>query len=515
MTNNPTTAAASKFLPIDEIAARAAEARAEGLSVVQAHGTFDLLHIGHLRHLRLARNEGDRLVVTLTGDSHVNKGPGRPVFSENMRAEMIAALECVDYVGIVHAPLATEAIEKIKPQIYAKGPDYLNAEDDVTGGIVLERNAVEANGGRVAITEDITFSSSALINRNLPVFEPELREYLESQRETLPLDSLFELIYKVKDFKVLVVGDAIIDEYIYVRPMAKAPKENMIATLRQDREVFSGGVFAAANHLAGLCKEVHVLTCVGAGCEFREQIEAAAAPNVRLHCYEREDCPTTRKTRYIDEAYFRKLFEVYDMDDAPLDDALEAEAAQWIADAAKDFDLVVVTDFGHGMISPRMIQVLRENARFLAANAQTNSANFGFNLITRYPGADFICIDAPEARLAMGDRQTNLFDLVSERMPDELNCDRLIVTNGKNGCIAKQRGSEAISIPALTRSVVDTVGAGDAFFAVASPLVAAGGDINRAAFIGNAAGAIKVGILGHRKAVDRASLMKYLTTLLK
>jgi len=167
-----------KLRSIDELSAITREAQATGATVVLAHGTFDLIHIGHLRHLRQARAEGSMLLVTITADAFVTKGPGRPVFSERMRAEMLAALECVDFVGIQHAPKAIDAIRTIRPDVYAKGSDYKNPDDDVTGGIVEERNAVEAHGGRIAFTEDVTFSSSSLINRHLSVFDPTLDEFL-------------------------------------------------------------------------------------------------------------------------------------------------------------------------------------------------------------------------------------------------------------------------------------------------------------------------------------------------
>jgi len=235
-----------KLRSIDELSAITREAQATGATVVLAHGTFDLIHIGHLRHLRQARAEGSMLLVTITADAFVTKGPGRPVFSERMRAEMLAALECVDFVGIQHAPKAIDAIRTIRPDVYAKGSDYKNPDDDVTGGIVEERNAVEAHGGRIAFTEDVTFSSSSLINRHLSVFDPTLDEFLEAQREKDVLGPLLELLDRVKDYRVLMVGDAIIDDYRYVSAMGKSPKETMIATLFHDREVFAGGVFAAA-----------------------------------------------------------------------------------------------------------------------------------------------------------------------------------------------------------------------------------------------------------------------------
>src|SRR5215470_7046884 len=114
----------SKVLTLDELAACTRRLREAGRVVVQAHGTFDLLHLGHVRHLEAARALGDVLVVTVTADAFVNKGPGRPVFAEALRAEMLAALQFVTYVAISEASDAISALEAIRPAVYAKGNDY-------------------------------------------------------------------------------------------------------------------------------------------------------------------------------------------------------------------------------------------------------------------------------------------------------------------------------------------------------------------------------------------------------
>ncbi len=504
-----------KIRSLEELAEIAKDLRKSGKKIVLAHGTFDLLHVGHLRHLRLARKEGDCLFVTLTADAFVNKGPGRPVFSEDMRAEFMSELDCVDYVGIHHDALAVDAIRKVKPDVYAKGSDYQNAEEDVTGGIIEERAAVEKHGGRVFFTDDITYSSTALINRHLAVFEPSLDQYLESQRDKGLLDELLALIEKVKDYRVLIIGDAIIDDYRYVSAIGKSPKEHMIATLFNNREVFAGGVFAAANHVAGFCREVELVTTIGDDAEYEKLIRNSLKPNVKLQAFRRKGKPTTRKTRFIDRGYLRKMFEVYHMDDTPITPQIERKVEQIVRDRGDSFDLVIVTDFGHGLISPALIATLTNSVKFLAVNAQSNSANMGYNLITRYPRADYICIDVPEARLAVSDRSSDVNEIAGEALPARIDCPRLIVTHGMNGCFGHERGREIVHIPAFTKTVVDTVGAGDAFFTVTAPLAAAGGPIDQIAFIGNAAGAIKVGIVGHRSAVERIPLIKFLTTLLK
>lgn len=505
----------AKLKSLDDLSDIAAKERSHGGTVVLAHGTFDLLHIGHLRHLRRARKEGSMLIVTITADAHVNKGPGRPIFSEHMRAEMLAALECVDYVGICNYPQAIEAIQAIKPNVYAKGSDYSDPKDDVTGGILLERNAVESIGGRIELTDDIVFSSSSLINRHFKVFDPTLEEFLESWRDQGRAARLAALIDKVRDYRVLMIGDAIIDDYNYVSAMGKSPKEHMIATLFGKREVFAGGVFAAANHVAGFCKEIEVVTTIGGGCEYRDLIEKSLHPNVKLHFFEQDGVPTTRKSRFIDESYLRKLFEVYFMNDTPIAPEIETRINRLIGERAKEFNLVIVTDFGHGLVTRPIIDNLCRSAKFLAVNAQSNSANLGFNLITKYPKADYVCIDAPEARLAISDRATPIRDLASKILPSRIDCSRIVVTQGKDGSVGYDAARGIAHAPAFTKTVVDTMGAGDAFFAVTAPMAAAGGDIEDIIFIGNAAGAIKVGVVGHRKSVERAPLLKYITTLLK
>jgi rfaE bifunctional protein nucleotidyltransferase chain/domain len=504
-----------KIRTLAEVAVACEQAKRAGQTVVQAHGTFDLLHLGHVRHLEAARKVGDVLIVTITADRFVNKGPGRPVFSADLRAEMLATLEYVDWVAINDAPDAVSAIERIRPSIYIKGQDYQNPQGDITGKITLERNAVEAHGGRIHFTDEVTFSSTALINRHLNVFEPHIREHLDTLRQNGGLEELCDLIDSVAGYRVLLVGDAIIDEYQYVLPMHKTPKENMIATRYQDREVFAGGVFAAANHVASFCKQVDIITCLGDFDSHEDLVRQSLKPNVGLKTFTRNAAPTTLKRRFVDPSYMRKLFEVYFMNDEPLPPDLQSDVDRAIADMAADYDVVIAADFGHGLLARSSIDALSANARFLAVNTQSNSANLGYNLITKYHRADYICIDAPEARLAVSDRLSNVGDIARRLAEDYIDCSKIIVTQGKHGCVTFDSDGIVHTIPAFAKNVVDTVGAGDAFLAVTAPLVAAGGPMSLIGFIGNVVGALKVEIVGHRRSIEKASLIKGITGLLK
>jgi rfaE bifunctional protein nucleotidyltransferase chain/domain len=506
-----------KIRSITELAPIVARFRAEGKTVVHAHGVFDVLHIGHVRHLEEAARLGDKLIVTITADRHVNKGPGRPIFNEHLRAEMLASLEYVDWVGVNQDPDAVILLNTLKPSVYVKGPEYARPEDDVTGKISKEVEAVQSHGGRVAITTDtVVFSSSNLINQHFSIYERPVREYLDNMRKTIGLEKVLEQLDAIKDFRVLLIGDTIIDDYQYVEPMGKSPKESLVATKYVDRELFAGGVIAASNHVAGFCREVEVVTALGMTDSHEALIRKNLAPNVKLHPVWRDGVPTTRKTRFVDTSYaMRKMFEVYFFDDRPLPQSSTAEITKLLENIAGDFDCVIVTDFGHGLISNPIIDVLSKEARFLAINAQTNSANTGFNLITRYKKADLICIDGPEARLAIGDKDMDVTSIVSSALPERISCQRFIVTQGRHGCATYDSKVGLGRVPALTNTMVDPVGAGDAFLSLASPIAAAGTPLDLVGFFGNVAGAIKIGIVGHRTPVGKVPVVKFVTSLLK
>jgi rfaE bifunctional protein nucleotidyltransferase chain/domain len=508
--------AREKIHSIAELVRIADEMREVQRRVVLCHGVFDLVHMGHVRHLEAARQEGDVLIVTVTADRFVNKGPGRPIFGEKVRAEMLAALEYVDHVGINEEPDAEVLLDIIRPDVYVKGSDYENPEEDITGKIASERDAVERHGGRLVFTHDITFSSSNLINRYLDVYDPPLRDFLDGLRANGGPDRVRALIERASGMTVTIVGEIIIDEYQYVGTLGKSAKEHIIATLYQATEIFAGGVCAAANHAAAFCAHVDLVTCLAQDCPYEDMIRKNLKPNVRLHVVRVGDRPTTRKLRFIDQGgYMRKLFEVYFMDDRPFAKDVRDALAAVVADKARDADLVIVNDFGHGMIGPEVVGVVRASARFVAVNAQTNAGNQGYNLITKYRNANYICIDAPEARLATSDKYSDIEQVVGEVLPRVTECEKVIVTHGSFGSYTYAPDEGITRIPAFTKTVVDTVGAGDAFFAVTAPLVAAGGRMSDVGFVGNAAGAIKVGIVGHRQSVEKIPLMKFVSTLLK
>ena len=171
----------SKIINIENIKKILSEKRKYGKKIVQCHGVFDLLHVGHIRHFKEAKSLGDILVVSVTSDKFVNKGPGRPAFNELQRLEAIAALGLVDYVVLNNNPSAVQAIQQIRPNFYCKGPDYKDHTKDITNKIKRETELIKSYGGRTIYTKDITFSSSSLLNSFAGIFSTKHRSTIKKR----------------------------------------------------------------------------------------------------------------------------------------------------------------------------------------------------------------------------------------------------------------------------------------------------------------------------------------------
>ena len=171
---------AKKIISLLDLSKKTKELKNQNKKIVHCHGVFDVLHIGHIKHFNTARKRGDILIITVTPDSFVNKGPNRPAFNQYQRIEALEAIEFIDYIILSNNPSSKLIIKKIKPDIYFKGPDYKNNFDDLTKKIFLEKKEVEENKGKIFYTKEEKFSSSSLIKNFIGIFNEKQRKELIS-----------------------------------------------------------------------------------------------------------------------------------------------------------------------------------------------------------------------------------------------------------------------------------------------------------------------------------------------
>jgi bifunctional ADP-heptose synthase (sugar kinase/adenylyltransferase) len=420
----------------------------------------------------------------------------------------------VAYVAVTESASAEDVIRLLRPSVYVKGSDYADERADLTGKIADERRAVEDVGGRVHFTTEITFSSSNLLNLHFDVYPEEAQSFLRDFRQRHSADEVIGLLKELKGMKVLVVGETIIDEYHYVQAMQKSPKELLVTTRYVRQENFAGGILACANHAAGFCGQVDVVTVLGTQDSREDFIRRQLKPNVSPFFFHRTDTGTIVKRRYVEQAFLNKMFEVSFLDDGELPASVTSRIEDHLAKSLHDYDVVIVADYGHGFLNRDLIRVLTAESRFLAVNVQTNSANLGYNLVSKYPRADYVCIDEPEVRLAAHDRRGPLEEIIA-RLSKDLSSRRVSITRGHNGCVSYSDPEGFFQVPVLSREIVDRIGAGDAYLSVTAPCAAAGYHPEMVGFIGNAVGALAVRIVGNRTAVEPVPLFKFINALLQ
>lgn len=504
----------SKIRSLDDLAQVAAQAKAAGKKVVHCHGVFDLVHIGHLRHFQEAKKFGDVLIVTLTPDKWVNKGPHRPAFEQKLRLEMLAGFECIDYVGLNEWPTAMDTVKKLKPTYFVKGSEFTDRSTDVTGAVAKEEEAVKSVGGELVFTDDITFSSSNLINRFMPQFASATSEYLANFSMRHKPEDVLGYLERASSLRVLTIGETIIDEYNYCETLGKSGKEPILAVRLVSSESFPGGILAVANHVASFTENVGVVSMLGDAAPATDFVKQALRPCVQPTFFTMRGAPTIVKKRYIESYPFQKMFEVYLMNE---DQDAAANSERFCAHLHKvlpDYDVVIVTDYGHGLIDEAVVDVLCKEAKCLCVNTQANAGNYGFNTVSKYPRADYLCVSEKELRLEARTRHKDL-KLVMERQAEQHGCRKMLITRGEKGAMCWGRGEGFAEVPALAGHFTDRVGAGDAVFAVTSLCLPQNAPAEVLGLIGNAAGAMAVGTIGNRAPVERTPLLRFLISLFK
>ena len=473
--------------------------------IVLAHGTFDFFHYGHLEHLKKSKDFGDILVVSITADKYIKKGIGRPIYKQDQRLKFISSLDFVDYVVAINSTSGIEIINCLKPDIYSKGYEYKNKNNDFTRKILVEEKEVKKNKGKIFYTNEMVLSSSNLINR-MKFTEKGLNEkFRESFKKLNDFYFFLKKFNEIQDKNILVIGDSIIDEYIFTTALAKSPKEEIISVKEEEKNIYFGGIFATANNISTL------LTLIGNEKGLEKKIKKKLNKNLDYYFCINENTKTTTKTRYLDNSH-KKLFQTNKLNFSLIDPIIEKKILKFLKKTIKNYDLVVVNDFGHGLLTPKIIKVLESQSKKLCINVQTNSANFGFNFFDKYKKCYYLSLDEPEVRYALKDRDNNIKILV-KKMLKKTKAQIIAVTYGANGTKMFSNNKIA-SLPAFSKNVVDTLGAGDAFFAISSIYSMCDNNSKNIGFVGNLAGAMKIQYLGHERHIERDDLIGYMKSFL-
>lgn len=461
--------------------------RPRARTVIMCHGTFDIVHPGHLRHLLYAKDKADVLVASVTADAHVSKGPYRPYVPQELRAANLAALEFVDYVLIDDHATPIETIRVLQPDFFAKGFEYQT--DPLPPRTQEEVDALEAYGGEMVFTPgDVVYSSSALITRHEPrLTVDKLVTLLES--EGVGFDALEAALHDLGRFRVHVVGDTIVDRYSYCSLLGQSAKSPSFSVRLERSDTFVGGAAIVARHLRSFGAQVAFTTVMG-GDELHDFVLAdLAAAGVRVHALVDPSRPTTLKERFIADGH--RMLQVDRVDNRILSERVRRDVVEAIR--GEPADIVIFSDFRHGLFHRSTIEEYAAAIPPGVLRAADSQVSNRWGNILDFHGFDLITPNEREARFALGDQDSGVRPL-AQALFQRAACRYLILKLGERGILTYRSPGrlprEFFVVDSLVNGLVDPIGAGDALLALATLALARSGNIVVASILGSLAAAV-------------------------
>ena len=462
------------------------------LTLVHCHGCFDIVHPGHIHHLRFAAEQGDRLIVSVTPDRFVNKGPDRPMFTEQLRADNLAALEFVDWVIINDEPTAVGLLGDIRPDVYIKGAEYRDNHDL---RFVEERTVVESHGGRVVFSDDdVVFSSSAIIEsiRNAAqVAQPDASLVTLAQDHDLSSFELSKILERARGRRVLVLSESILDIYAHCQ-LPEIAQEHPMLSLHPDREeYFDGGGAVIAKHLAEMGLDVTLCTPVGKGRDSRDMVKRLARAGVEVMPIA-SDAGLPTKLRYLVD--HEKVMKVDSRVRYAFDPTCPDEIISRVRDAG-GYDAMVIADFGLGLfankLASRVLAGVRDHVGMILGDVSGRRAQ-----LSEMRGADVLCPCEVELRQMLNASDASLGEL-AQRAIRQTQTQSLCVTRAGDGLMMFDQSCGTFALPALCEKPRDVLGCGDALLSAMTAALLGGADRVQAAYMGSLAAAIEGDTLGN------------------
>lgn len=455
--------------------------------VIMCHGTFDLVHPGHVRHMMYAKSKADILIASLTSDAHINKANFRPFVPQDLRAMNLAAFEPVDYVVIDENATPLESIKYLQPDYFAKGYEY--CDGGVHPRTQEELNVLNSYGGEILFTPgDVVFSSSRFIENTPPNISAEkLVTLMESEGVTFA--SLEQALEKFPGTRVHVVGDTIVDSYTYctlIGGMTKTPT----FSLRHDTQVdYTGGAAIVAKHLRQAGADVTFSTVLGDDPMKDLVLKDLEEFGVKCNPYIDRTRPTTQKNVFIASDY--RMLKVDKVDNRPISEKVLGHLKQTLNSTPTD--VVVFSDFRHGIFSRRTIHELTSAIPPDVLRVADSQVASRWGNILEFEGFDLITPNEREARFALGDQDSTVRPMAMELFK-RAGCKTLILKMGDRGILTYRAPSHDVrsffTIDTLVDHLVDAVGAGDALLAYSTLALATTKSNVIASILGSAAAAV-------------------------
>lgn len=464
----------------------------KSLKTVLVSGSFNVLHPGHLRLLRFARECGDHLIVAVQSDRIA--GNSAHVL-EKLRLDGIKSIGWIDQAFIFDESL-NALIVRLKPNIIVKGKEHelkFNPELEILN---------QYGGELIFSSGEAIFSSLDLIQKELngPDFHSiSLPQEYMKRHKVNPL-RLIELLKKFSQLKLCVVGDLIIDEYITCEPLGMSQEDPTIVVTPINSTRFVGGAGIVAAHASGLGAKVQFFSITGDDALTDYAFDNLTAFGVNAHLLADSSRPTTLKQRFRSKG--KSLLRVSHLHQTAISSSLQSHLLNSLDPILENIDLLVFSDFNYGCLpQPLVDQILKKSKEYkflLAADSQSSSQ---IGDISRFKDMDLITPTEREARISTRNNEDGLV-VLAEQLRQQANAKNILLKLGEEGLLIHANNKQnndwlTDRIGALNSSAKDVAGAGDSLLIASAMTLACGGNIWEAACIGSLAAAVQVGRVGN------------------
>ena len=478
-----------------------------------AHGVFDILHVGHIDYFKKAKTYCDKLMVSVTKDKFVNKGPNRPAFKISERVRMLKSIKYIDQVIISKKSTSVDVIKKYKPDFYFKGKDYEDLVLNPNKNLKLEMDTIKKNNGKFLIIDTKLKSSSRILNENFNYLDAEVRSFLKSINKEKFAIKLKEQLFKNHQKKILVIGEPIIDIHSNVKVLGKSQKSNVVSTNFLKNEHYGGGSILASNFLGEFYDNVNLLTFINPNNQkiFNKYLKK----NVNLEKIFSSTEKIIEKKRFVDEYSKTKLFQINYNEKYRLSYKNENLYLNKLKKIIKNYDELIVFDYGYGYMFEKILRLFKKYKNKININCQTNSSNFGFNLITKYFNGNVASVDEVEFRLCVQNKDESVLSLIKKNKRIINKFKIFIITMGIKGCYIVSK-NKVHFIPTVYKNTFDTTGCGDIFFSAFMFFNSLKiFDIKELGLLSHIAGGMHANYQGNKNLINKNNFYQIVQTIIK
>ena len=459
------------------------------ITTVLVTGRFNVLHTGHIRLLRYAKEVGTNLIVGVEGDEYIGSGNYIP---ENLRLEGVSNLSMVDKAFIFNEKIES-VLKKIKPDIVVKGKEHENNFNE-------EEKILNELGSKLLFSSgEMFFSIVKTLEKDNNIFnlaKPE--SYLK--RHSIINENLAKILKKFKQLKICVIGDTIVDEYVMCEPLGMSQEDPTIVVTPIENQKYLGGAGIVASHAKGLGGEVDFISVIGNDETGKFVSKKLKKYQVKSNLIIDPERPTTLKQRF--RCKEKTMLRVSHLQQTTISKDIQDKILKIIENNIKNYDLLVFSDFNYGCLPQKLVDkitaIAKINKVFLCADSQSSSQ---FGDVSRFKNMNLITPTEREARLAARDINSGLV-ILCDQLLTATKAQNIILKLGENGILIqknKKKEGEFFTdkITAINKSAIDTAGAGDSLLICTAMALRVGADIWESSYLGSLAAGIQVSRLGN------------------